>query len=524
LGEDCNRFILEQENLESILNKIPDETRIAVVSVVGAFRTGKSFLLNFFLRYLRDASGDKNESFSDSTQYLGGGQNHEDSQADGGSFQWRGGSDRHTTGIWMWSEPFVRVDRDSCPVAILLMDTQGMFDNETTMTLTAQIFGISTMISSFQIYNVDKRIQEDNLQHLALFSEYGRMALRPHISSNADIGKEVKSASSKPFQHLQFLVRDWQNFDGDWDEKTSQSDQDETYKELRRSMETYLLSVIKDRDVADLQSTRRQISRCFEEIDCYLLPFPGTHVTRKNYDGSVGKIDFFFRSLLDRYVRMIFEDKLEAKRINQRYITGHELLSFFDAYVKMFQEGSNTFPKAMTMLDATAEANNRNALAMAISKYKKGMSEIAGISSPFVKESMLLERHLLLEKEAIDVFSEVATMGSEENISDYRSQLVEGILTEKDNFFAANTLRNPFRNVELYVVPLIVALVAYMGGILINLTCSHHVCDHVHMSLRKLSFLIAFVMLALTWRYIQGAFAYMKDVVPMVLEPHLKSS
>jgi len=26
---------------------------------------------------------------------------------------------------------------------------------------------------------VDKRIQEDNLQHLALFSEYGRMALLP---------------------------------------------------------------------------------------------------------------------------------------------------------------------------------------------------------------------------------------------------------------------------------------------------------------------------------------------------------
>jgi hypothetical protein len=31
----------------------------------------------------------------------------------------------------------------------------------------------------WQIYNVDKRIQEDNLQHLALFSEYGRMALAP---------------------------------------------------------------------------------------------------------------------------------------------------------------------------------------------------------------------------------------------------------------------------------------------------------------------------------------------------------
>lgn len=111
------------------------------------------------------------------------------------SFAWRGGQERQTTGIWMWSEPFIRSSKASGEkIAVLLMDTQGMFDNETTMTLTAQIFGLSTLVSSFQvrhrflfqcvcyctqIYNVDKRIQEDNLQHLALFSEYGRMALQP---------------------------------------------------------------------------------------------------------------------------------------------------------------------------------------------------------------------------------------------------------------------------------------------------------------------------------------------------------
>ena len=45
-----------------------------------------------------------------------------------------------------------------------------MFDSTLGAMLTASIFGLSTLISSNQIYNVDKRIQEDNLQHLALFS------------------------------------------------------------------------------------------------------------------------------------------------------------------------------------------------------------------------------------------------------------------------------------------------------------------------------------------------------------------
>ena len=68
------------------------------------------------------------------------------------SFAWRGGYERMTTGIWMWSEPFViHSTQYNEDIAVLLMDTQGMFDNQTSMTLTAQIFGLSTLISSFQV-------------------------------------------------------------------------------------------------------------------------------------------------------------------------------------------------------------------------------------------------------------------------------------------------------------------------------------------------------------------------------------
>lgn len=56
-------FDLNKENLSSIIAKIPADCKVAVVSVVGAFRTGKSFLLNFFLRYLRNGAVDQSSSW-----------------------------------------------------------------------------------------------------------------------------------------------------------------------------------------------------------------------------------------------------------------------------------------------------------------------------------------------------------------------------------------------------------------------------------------------------------------------------
>lgn len=51
-------------------------------------------------------------------------------------------------------------------VAVLLMDTQGAFDSESTVRDCATVFALSTMTSSVQIYNLSQNIQEDDLQHL----------------------------------------------------------------------------------------------------------------------------------------------------------------------------------------------------------------------------------------------------------------------------------------------------------------------------------------------------------------------
>lgn len=50
---------------------------------------------------------------------------------------------------------------DGRDVAVLLMDTQGAWDSNMTKEQSATIFGLTAVLSSKQIYNINMQIQED---------------------------------------------------------------------------------------------------------------------------------------------------------------------------------------------------------------------------------------------------------------------------------------------------------------------------------------------------------------------------
>ena len=552
---NANKFSLNESALRGILSKVPKDMLVSVISVVGAFRTGKSFLLTLFLRYLRQSGKEENnlmnsdkwlyaegDKVAEGNNNLGG---HAENMTDDGGFAWRGGHDRMTTGIWMWSDPFIHFSSSlGKEVAILLIDTQGMFDNETTMNLTAQIFGISTLVSSFQIYNVQNSIGEDKLMHLALFSEYGRMALHPP-SDNVEIdSKDGNNSNSKdresisvdkgsgemnkkpfhfeeetspnklkPFQTLLFLVRDWPNFEESLEIDMIETSQCEIStmggieEKILGEMRSYFRTVIGVRGQSDLQSTRDQISRCFETVSAFLLPHPGTAVTKKNYNGSLDVVDPLFKRLVGLLTRRIFEESLEPKRVHTRNITAPELLAYFRVYTDLFKSDSNSFPPAMTMLDATAEANNRNAYDLAFAKYKESMDESVETNG-YLSPANLRNIHEDSVQRSWRVFKSIANMGSRKAIEKQGAKLNDDILREYNRAAETNELRNPFRAFEYYFFPIAVAVISWLVSVLIHYTCAHDVCISIKSILSNIYGFLLVLGLIVFWQNIRMALKY----------------
>lgn len=160
--EDGHTIVFDERAFERILlaDHVKDRP-VVVVSIAGAYRQGKSFLLNFLLSYLRHNG--RSSWIEDTGTPLNG-------------FNWRPGSTRETAGILLWNEVFLMTNSKGEEVAVLLMDTQGTFDCESTMKESTMIFSLSMITSSVQIYNIMNNIKEDDLQHLQFFAEYGRLA------------------------------------------------------------------------------------------------------------------------------------------------------------------------------------------------------------------------------------------------------------------------------------------------------------------------------------------------------------
>ncbi|KYB27310.1 Atlastin-like Protein [Tribolium castaneum] len=385
IRNDNNSISLDVNALQNIL--LRDEIRnkkICVLSITGTFRQGKSFLLNFFLRYLKLKHGssplDPNSDWLDPI--------HGSHLSD---FLWDHGSNAHTNGILMWPEIFTIYKPSSNEeIAVVLLDTQGSYDNQTTVENSATIFALSTMISSVQIYNVMRNLNQNDLESVEMFGQYGRLL------TNDDC----------PFQDLWILVRDWlAPYERPFGIPGGESLlQDRLYGQH-------------DALPDEINEQRNNVRNLFQTINCSLLPFPGERVAADHtFNGDLNEINDNFKRYVKQLVERIFEpENLVIKRFNGEEITANDLFQCFGTYTEILGDG---LPHVETRLAATINNQHNDAVESSFELYDRQMHH------NFSSILLLNNHHESCKTRALDNYHNTRLLGSSLVYDRYEQRLI----------------------------------------------------------------------------------------------------
>jgi len=125
---------------ESYLSTLHPNRKIGVISIVGKYRTGKSFLVN---RVLLNRHG-KKSGFSVGPTI-----------------------NPCTKGLWLWRQT-LRTEETEEDLDVLLLDTEGFGGMDENTTHDSRIFLFSLLLSSYFIYNSQGNIDETALNTISL--------------------------------------------------------------------------------------------------------------------------------------------------------------------------------------------------------------------------------------------------------------------------------------------------------------------------------------------------------------------
>ncbi|KAJ6649651.1 Atlastin [Pseudolycoriella hygida] len=389
-------FHVRSNPIDKLLNDphIKDRS-LFIFSISGLARSGKSFFLNFPLKYLW-AQYEKH----DLDDWMG--EYRVDKELNG--FRWSGGKKRQTTGIWMYSHIFTHDYSNGDKVAIIVLDTQGLHDHDSSIKDCTAIFAISTLMSSLQCYNVMQNIQENNLRDLHFFTEYARLALN--------------QTTEIPFQKLLFLVRDWPYA------------KDVNYGYGDTYMEEILTAT--NEQTPEMHQMRNDINSTFEQINAFLMPYPGTYIAEGMAENSshvdTPNVDAKFIKYVKMLVPSIFApNNLILKRINGQKMHARDFKTFLEKYVEIFN--GNELPDAKSSLMATAEASLSALIKECLNLYEERMFHVIILREHLTISELFLQ-HETSKEAAWSLFRNRPKFGGRELILSFRRQLEHDISTK----------------------------------------------------------------------------------------------
>ena len=226
------KFQIPQEAYDLLTQN--DYSKIGIISLVGKYRTGKSFLLNRVILNTHKKSG-----FNVAPTFK-----------------------PCTKGIWIWSEPLI-INNKNCPYKFpcFLVDTEGLGAYVEEINHDSKIFIIAILISSLFIYNSFGAIDETAINTLSFVLNLSKLI---KIKSLSHEDKEEELAEY--FPSFLWLLRDFslklENMEG----------KEITEKEY---LESALENKIGNSEMLDEKNkVRNLIKAYFPERDCFTMVRP----------------------------------------------------------------------------------------------------------------------------------------------------------------------------------------------------------------------------------------------------------
>jgi len=338
--EDNDRFSVNPDAIEYLRSL---EGRVAVVSVAGQYRTGKSLLLNL----------------------LSGG---------GAGFQVGPTVKACTKGIWLYGKTISSSSSSSSssPLHVLFLDTEGLGSTIRSETYDARVFALTLLLSSFFVYNSIGTIDGNAISKLSLVVSLTRHV---HVKARQGGKEDTGTEFSQFFPSFMWVVRDFAV---------------KLEKEGRKiSSREYLEDALRPEDgmteaIESKNAVRMLLRNFFPERDCLCMVRPVADEKALMVLGTGAGGEDKMKEL-EASLRPEFKLQVEAlrkkvvagarpKTLFGKPLSGAMLASLAGAYVQALN--SNSTPTISTAWDRVVDSQCADALEGSLNIYMSKMKEL----------------------------------------------------------------------------------------------------------------------------------------------------
>eukprot|EP00063_Salmo_salar_P046309 XP_014021144.1 PREDICTED: interferon-induced guanylate-binding protein 1-like [Salmo salar] len=379
-GELC----IEPEAIDYLMGL---KQKVVVVSVVGLYRTGKSYLMNKLAQ--------KRSGF-----------------ALGATIQSK------TKGIWMWCVPHP----EKTDHTLVLLDTEGLGDVEKGDSKNdAWIFSLAILLSSTLVYNSRGTIDNDAVEKLQYVNELTEMIKVKSTTDNEEEGEGTQFMQF--FPNFVWTVRDFTlQLEIDGGEITP-----DQYLENSLQLKTGTSKKINDYNLP-----RECIRNFFPSRKCFVFPFPTIPVNMHRLDSmDEAELSESFREVADTFCSFIYQESRLKTVIGGHTLTGEMLGHLVTTYVETIAKGY--VPCLENAVLAMAKTENQAAVDEGLAVYQKGMEDVKALFP--VDINQLSDNHLRSETEATQAFMKRSF--KDEN-GEFLKSLVEAIGNQSSYLFKQN--------------------------------------------------------------------------------------